>query len=420
MAENGKGILVIGGGMAGMTAALEAAEAGVDAVLVEKESYLGGRVARMNQYFPKLCPPTCGLEINFRRIKSNPRITVVTGAGVEQITGAPGNYEVTVQIRPRFVTDACTLCDECARACPAERDDDFNYGLSKTKAAYLPHSMAFPARYVIDRAACEPDCTVCRDACTYGAVELDQQPETRTFRVAAVVAATGWRPYDAAKLDNLGYGKCANVITNVIMERLAAPNGPTGGKILRPSDGQEPRSVAFVQCAGSRDENHLPYCSAVCCTASLKQATYVRERYPEAKIKIFYIDIRTPGRLEEFYAKVAERDIELIKGKAAKVEEDPATGEVLVTAEDVMAGRKVTERVDLLVLATGIVPNTGQLPEAFDRDEFQFLTNPPGKTGLYGAGCARRPEEVSATVQDSTGMALKAFQCAVRSANHGG
>ncbi len=175
--------------------------------------------------------------------------------------------------------------------------------------------------------------------------------------------------------------------------------------------------MAFVQCAGSRDENHLPYCSAVCCTASLKQATYVRERYPDARIVIFYIDIRTPGRLEDFYTKVKEQNIELIKGKAAQVEEEG--GQLLVTAEDVMHGVKVTEKVDLLVLATGIVPNTEKLPGDFAKDEFNFIASPPGKTGVYGAGCVKRPEEVSATVQDGTAMALKAFQCAVRSANHG-
>ncbi len=419
MAENGKRILVIGGGMAGMTAALEAAEAGAGVVLVEKEAYLGGRVARMNQYFPKLCPPTCGLEINFRRIKNNPRIEVLTQASVEKISGRPGAYEVAVKVEPRYVTPACTLCGECAKACPAERPDEFNYGLGKTKAAYLPHAMAFPALYVIDRKACPEGCTACRDACSYRAIDLTQQPETKTFQVAAVVAATGWCPYEAGRLDLLGYGRYPDVITNVVMERLASPNGPTGGKILRPSDGKEPKSVVFVQCAGSRDENHLPYCSGVCCAASLKQATYVRAAYPDAEITIFYIDIRTPGRLEDFYNKVAGQGIRLVKGKAAKVEQDGGTGALLVIAEDVMAGRKITQRADLVVLATGIVPNTEGLPADFVRDEFGFLMNPPGRTGVYAAGCVRRPEEVSATVQDGTAAALKAFQCAVRSASHG-
>ena len=160
---------------------------------------------------------------------------------------------------------------------------------------------------MIDRAACPEGCKACKEACVYGAIDLEQKPERKTFRVAAVVAATGWAPYDATKIDNLGFGKYPNVVTNVIMERLAAADGPTGGRVVRPSDGKEPQTVAFVQCAGSRDENHLPYCSAVCCAASIKQATYIRALYPQAEITIFYIDVRTPGRLEEFYASVSRR-----------------------------------------------------------------------------------------------------------------
>jgi len=341
-------------------------------------------------------------------------------AEVERIEGNAGDYDVTVKVSPRYVReDACTLCDDCAKACPSERKDEFNFGLSKTKAVYLPHNMAFPASYVIDRDACPSGCTACAEACKYGAVDLDQKEERHTFKAASVVAATGWAPYDASKIDNLGFGKYENIVTNVIMERLAAPNGPTGGKIIRPSDGHEIRSVVFVQCAGSRDENHLPYCSAVCCAASLKQATYVREQYPDAQITIFYIDIRTPARLEDFYNKVTDdENLELIKGKVAMVEEDPATRDILVTAEDALNGRKITRAANLLVLATGIVPQTEGLPEGFELDEFRFVANAGGKKGLIGAGCVRRPEEVSATVQDATGAALKAFQC-VRRANHG-
>jgi len=413
-------VLVLGGGIAGMTTAIEAAEAGCDVVLVEKAAYLGGRVVRMNQYFPKLCPPACGLEINFRRIKNNPRITVLTQAELEKLSGSPGDYEAVVRLSPRYVTEACTCCGDCAAVCPAERLDEVNYGLARTKAAYLPFDSAFPARYVIDRTACGAACRACVEACKYGAIDLTGQPERRTLRVAAVVAATGWAPYDAGKLDNLGYGKCANVVTNVILERLAAPDGPTGGKILRPSDGKPPLAVGFVQCAGSRDENHLPYCSAVCCSASLKQATYIRSQVPDAKITVFYIDIRTPGRLEDFYSKVAgDPKIEFIKGKAAKVDEDAASKDVIVTAEDAGSGRLVTRKFSLLVLATGIVPQTDGLPEDFARDEFHFVRNVPEKPGLYGAGCARRPEEVSASIQDATGAALKALQCAARSARHG-
>ena len=417
---SGKPGLVIGGGIAGLTTAIEAAEAGCQVILAEKTPSLGGRVARMHQYFPKLCPPTCGLEMNFRRLRENPNVTLLTLAEVEEIHGSPGDYEVTLRLSPRFVSETCTLCGACAQACPAERPDEFNYGLSKTKAAYLPHGMAYPARYVIDRAVCPEGCKACKEACAYDAIDLEQKPERKTFRVVAVVAATGWAPYDAAKIANLGFGKYSNVVTNVIMERLAAVDGPTGGRIVRPFDGKGPQTVAFVQCAGSRDENHLPYCSAVCCAASIKQATYIRNLYPQAQITIFYIDVRTLGRLEDFYATVtADEKITLVKGKVARVEEDPETRDLLVTAEDVFGGKKKTQRFDLVVLATGIVPQTDGLPAGFALDEFRFLSVPEGQAGLYGAGCVRRPEEVSAAVQDATGAALKVLQCVARSSQHG-
>lgn len=417
---NGKGkpILVIGGGVAGLTAAIEAAEAGCEVVLVEKSAFLGGRVARFNQYFPKLCPPSCGLEINFKRLKNNQRITVFTLAQVVMITGEPGDYEAVISIAPRHVTDACTLCDACSRACPVEIPDEFNFGLSKSKAVHLPHVMAFPAKYVIEENACPKACHACADACSYGAIDLHQMSDEKTLHVASVVVATGWAPYDAAKLDNLGFGKYANVITNVVLERLASPNGPSGGRVLRPSDGKEPRSVAFVQCAGSRDEKHLPYCSGVCCTASMKHATYIRSLYPDARMSMFYIDVRTPGKLEEFAGKVAAAtNLELVKGKVGKIEEDPTTHELLVTAEDVLQGSKVTRRYDLVVLATGIVPQTADLPASFEKDEFGFITNT--KPGVYGAGCAKRPAEVSASIRDATGSALKALQVAAGATHHG-
>jgi quinone-modifying oxidoreductase subunit QmoA len=413
-------VLVIGGGIAGISASVEAAEAGCDVVLIEKNAHLGGRVARMHLYFPKLCPPGCGLEINFRRLKQSRRIRVFTGTRLESIGGSAGAYTVVLTTSPRFVTDACTSCGECLAVCPADRPDDVNYGLSKTKAIFHGGPQSYPARYAIDRAACPADCDACARACKYGAIDLGQQPRTQTLQVASVIAATGWKPYDATRIDNLGFGRAANVITNVMLERLAAVDGPTTGRILRPSDGKPPASVAFVQCAGSRDENHLPYCSAVCCSASLKHATYVRTSCPDAAVTVFYIDLRTPGRLEDFLTKVsADPRVRLVKGKVASAEEDPETGDVVVEVEDVFQGRKSRERFGLVVLATGLVPQSEDLPEAFPRDEFGFLLNPSNGGALYAAGCARHPEEVSASVQDATGAALRALQTAVRSARHG-
>ena len=417
---NGNGsqgkILVIGGGISGITAAIEASEAGCQVLLVEKNPHLGGRVAASNQYFPKLCPPSCGLEINFRRLRTSPNIQCMTLAEVEKISGGPGSYKATIRRNPRFVNSKCTACGACVEACPVERPNAFNQGMDSTKAIYLPYEMAHPAQYVIDAAVCPgTECGKCVEACPYDAIDLEMAPESTEVEVQSVIWATGWEPYDATAIDGLGFGSYPNVITNVMMERLAAGNGPTGGRIQRPSDGEEVKSVAFVQCAGSRDDNYLKHCSGVCCMGSLKQTRYVREQYPDAQIYVFYIDIRSPGRLEDFYQAVQEDDkVELVKGKVAKITEDAATGNLTVEAEDTLTGEPVSQGVDLVVLATGIVPTDPgvslELDEPLARDEHGFLVGDQPLAGMLGAGCAKRPIDVAASVRDATGTALKALQ----------
>jgi quinone-modifying oxidoreductase, subunit QmoA len=406
-------ILVVGGGMSGLTTAIEAAESGAQAIIVEKEPYLGGRVAQLHRYFPKLCPPTCGLEIQFRRIRENPRITFYTMAEVTQVSGSAGEFEVTVQVKPRFVNDRCVACNACAEACPSWRVNDFNYGLDKTKAAYLPFDMAFPQKYVIDKAACTGDCgQKCQEACQYEAIDLNMQPQTLTFQVGAIVLAGGWDLYDVTKVETLGMGQVANVITNMQMERLAAANGPTGGKIVRPSDNQPPKKVAFVQCAGSRDENHLPYCSYICCMASLKQTTYLREQDPECEATVFYIDLRTPGRYEQFMWKVRDDEkVKLIRGKVAKVEQQPGTDKVVVTVEDTVSGRKMKEVFDLVVLAAGMVPTTKDkpfpLPLSYTPEGFIIPELLPD--GVNAVASMKSPLDVMKSNEDATGAALKSL-----------
>ncbi|WP_297212416.1 MULTISPECIES: CoB--CoM heterodisulfide reductase iron-sulfur subunit A family protein [Thermodesulfovibrio] len=407
-------ILVIGGGFSGLTAGIEAAETGAEVIIVEKNPYLGGRVAQLNKYFPKICPPLCGLEINFRRIKVNPQIKFYTMAQVESITGGPGEYNVRIKINPRYVNENCTACNACAEVCPKERESDFNFGLNKTKAIYLPFEQAFPLRYVLDRNSCPQDCPApCVEACKYNAIDLNMQAETIEEKVDSIVVATGWKPYDASKIDNLGFGKVKNVITNMMLERLASKNGPTGGEILRPSDGKPVEKVAFVQCAGSRDENHLPFCSYICCLASLKHTLYIKEQNPDAEVFIYYIDIRTPGRYEKFFNQVKEQaGVNLVKGKVAAIEQDSESDDVIITVEDMLNMKKIKQKVDMVVLATGMQPEGSEfkvpgLKYAVDG----FVVD---AEGVYSAGCAKNPMDVAGCGKDSTGAALKAIQIGVR------
>ena len=415
MSEHETNVLIIGGGISGLTTAVETAEAGYSATILENTPYLGGRVSRMHKYFPKLCPPACGLEINYRRIKFNPDVSYYTLANVENISGQPGSYEVTVKLAPRYINDKCTACNACTEACPIEVPNDFNAGLDKRKAAYIPNGQAFPVQYVIDEAACKKgDCKKCEEACKYDAIDLNMQPETLKIKAGSIVLATGWKPYDAKKIDNLGFGTNPNIITNAIMERLASGNGPTQGKITRPSDGKEAKRVAFVQCAGSRDENHLAFCSAVCCMASLKQATYIREQYPDSEVQIFYIDIRTPGTAYERFLNTVKEDekVKLIKGKVAKVYADASSGDIIVEAEDILAGSKIKVPVDLCVLATGMQPMISdlKLPSDIKINENGFAVIGKDQQGIYAVGCAKDPVDVAKSVQGATGAALKAIQ----------
>lgn len=412
-----KPILVIGGGIAGMTAALEAAETGYKVILVEKEAYLGGRVLRSHRYFPKMCPPTCGFEINIRRIRQNPRISVHTLATVEAISGHAGHFIARIRKRPRYITGRHSLDDAVLEQLHSERSNDFNMDMDKTKVVYLPHDMAYPPFHVLDRdALSEADAETLSKLCSPEAIDLSMTEEEIEVEVGAVVIATGWRPYDATKLDNLGFGQYRNVITNLMMERLAARGGPTGGEIVRPSDGKKARNVAFVQCAGSRDDNHLPYCSAVCCMASLKQARYLREKNKDSKAVIFYIDIRAVGRLEKFYYDLLEdHEVSFVKGKVAEIHEDPGSQDLILDVEDTLSRRVLHKGFDMVVLATGMVPNTADVPIPFvlKYDAYGFIDGSAGPEGLYAAGCARGPCDVSRATKDSMAAAMKAIQCLV-------
>ncbi|MDL2316507.1 FAD-dependent oxidoreductase [Desulfovibrio sp. OttesenSCG-928-A18] len=403
-------ILVVGGGFSGLTAALEAAEVGYDVFIVEKSPFLGGRVAQLNKYFPKLCPPSCGLEIQFQRIKKNPRIKFFTQATVSSVAGKAGDYTVKVHIEPRHTAPNSADLGLLASSLTGETDNEFDFNMSRRKALYLSAPFAFPSRYVLDREMVNKDDQIRLAKSAF--VDLNENARDIELQVGSIVLATGWKPYDASNLSNLGAGAIANCITNMQMERLASAHGPTNGVIKRPSDGATPKKVAFVQCAGSRDQNHLNFCSYICCMASLKQAAYVREQYPNAEVTIYYIDLRTPGRYENFRNKVtADERISLVKGKVAGLEADEASGDVILEVEDAVRGHKSKVRHDLVVLATGMQPSLAgdANPYGVTVDADGFIVDGEDK-GIFAAGCAKQPLDVMRSAQSGTSAALKAIQ----------
>ncbi len=403
-------ILVVGGGVSGIAAAVEAVEIGYKIILLEKEPFLGGKAVRMSRYFPKLCPPACGLELNFKRIKVNRGIRVFTMAMVEAVEGSEGDFKVSVRLLPRMVNDNCTACGECETVCPVQRPNDFNYGWDNTKAIYLPHVQAYPPTYTVDKDACTgSDCAKCVSACRYGAIDLQMEEQVVTVNCRSIIVTTGWESYDAARLNRLGFGVYPNVITNMMMERLASGAGLRDGRLVRPSDGKEVSSIAFVQCAGSRDVNHLSYCSGVCCMASLKQATYIKEHNPDARVAIYYIDLRAQGTQEDFYRRIQDmQGVSFLRGKVSRIKQDPATNDLFVEAEDTEQGKMVRQRVDMVVLATGMVPAaTDWLPAGPGKDSCGFMVS--DLAGIYAAGCVKRPMDVGSSVRDATGAVLKAI-----------
>ena len=413
-------ILVVGGGIAGITAAVEAAETGYDVILLEQGPALGGRVAGFNRYFPKLCHPACGLEINYQRIRKNPRIKLITMARVESLVGQAGNYTVSVKTTPRYVNEKCTACGDCARVTELKVANAFNHGMDQVGAAYLPHEHAYPPRYVIaPEVIGTPDAEKIKAACKYGAVDLEETDKVIELKVGAVIWATGWKPYDAAKITPYSYDASPDIINNLQMERLAAHDGPTGGRILRPSDGEPAKKVALIQCAGSRDTNHLPYCSRICCLGSMKHAVYIREQYPDAVVDIYYIDIRAHDKLEAFYQRVStDPQVNFIKSKPGhiRVEED---GRPVVCGEDTMSREIYARSYDLVVLALGMEPNALSdinMLNMGNHDDYGFIVPLPGDdAGMNSAGVASGPLDVSMSVQSATAAALSAIQ-AIRGA----
>jgi len=400
--------LIIGGGISGITAAVELAEAGQEVVLIEKEDYLGGNVSQFNNYFPKLCPPSCGLEINFRRIRSNPRITFYTGASIKRICGQEGNYSVNMKLKPRLINNHCTSCGKCAEVCPEFRPVKLGR-IAGEKAAYIRHGLAFPMKYCIDPDICKGDaCGKCLEVCDYNAIQLDALSAEVVISACKIIVATGWNLYDAARLENYLYREEADVVTNLEFEQMLAACTREKAKLSRPSDGQLPRHIAFVQCAGSRDINHLPYCSAVCCSASLKHALTIEAEYPDIESEIFYIDMRLNGRNEKLLTVAEGKErIRLTKGKVGRILTSAENKGFILEVEDIASGTKRQAAFDMVVLAMGLTP--APLTADLQVNEYGYFL-PDQTSGIIPTASCKRPMDVSSSVKDATAAALKAMQ----------
>jgi len=418
--------MVIGGGVAGIQAALDLADAGHQVYLVEEQPSIGGIMAQLDKTFPTMDCSICVLGPKMMEVGRHPRIELLTYSTVEEVSGYVGNFKVRVRKKARYVDETvCNACAKCAEVCPVVVPDEFQQGFASRKAAYIPLPQAVPPAYLIDMEHCLGNnpvaCIKCLDACEQECIDLSMQDKITELDVGVIIVATGMGIYDPAQLDEYGYTRSENVITSMEFERLICGGGPTDGHLVRPSDRQTPKRIGFIQCVGSRTENRgNPYCSNVCCMNTVKDSLLINEHYPDTDIYVFHMDLRAYGKgFEDLLRRSKEAGVHYIRGLPGEVTEDPSTGNLRLKVENTTAARIEEYELDMVVLAVGLQPkddlkqltnilNLSQTSDGFVMEAHPKLRPVDAPTpGIFFAGCVEAPKDIKDSVTQAGAAAAR-------------
>ncbi|MBI5253510.1 MAG: CoB--CoM heterodisulfide reductase iron-sulfur subunit A family protein [Euryarchaeota archaeon] len=411
-------VLVIGAGIAGLQASLDLADSGFKVYLIEKSPAIGGKMAQLDKTFPTNDCSMCILGPKMVDVSRHPNIELLTSCEVEEVKGSAGSFEVTIKQNPTYVDiKECNGCGLCFEVCPVKLPSEFNEGIGTRGAIYKPFPQAVPNVATLDREHCT-NCSLCELVCGKNAIKRKDEEKRTKINVGSIIAATGYELFNPSALEEYGYGRYANVITNLQFERLLSASGPTGGHIIRPSDGREPRKIAFIQCVGSRDVRYSPYCSQICCMASTKEAIIAREHSLELKSYIFYMDLRAFGKGFQEYVNRAKSEygVEYIRARPSQINEKD--GNLLISYEDTFTGKTEQMEVDLVVLAPALKPAQDSVKIAeilgVEIDDFGYFKSPehaPFKTlkpGIYINGACQSPKDIPDSVAQASGAASQA------------